>query len=189
MIKQSDQPLLQNIEITQVIPCLADPKKIRFTADFQQDVSDVFPYLNTVVKSAIYNHAGRTLTIRKDGRLITLHSKHVSAAKINGLEDAQETVNWLVKLINDCHLKQSTINPNYDRRDRLTVLDIVRLLPGTNCKKCGQQTCLSFAALLASENASIAACRDIFMPDFRDTRSEILALLRASGYVVPDTFK
>jgi ArsR family metal-binding transcriptional regulator len=51
---------INEIKITEVMPCLADPEKIRFIAYFEKDVSEVFPYINTILKGAIYNHNGRT---------------------------------------------------------------------------------------------------------------------------------
>lgn len=43
----------------------------------------------------------------------------------------------------------------------LTGLDIFKLLPKTNCKKCGKPTCLAFAMQMAQKKASIAECPDV----------------------------
>ncbi len=43
----------------------------------------------------------------------------------------------------------------------LTGVDIFKLLPKTNCKKCGFPTCLAFAMKLAQRQASIDLCPDI----------------------------
>ncbi|MFH2069977.1 MAG: acetyl-CoA decarbonylase/synthase complex subunit gamma [Elusimicrobiota bacterium] len=43
----------------------------------------------------------------------------------------------------------------------LTGLDIYKLLPKTNCKKCGLPTCLAFAMALASKKTSLDKCPDI----------------------------
>ena len=43
----------------------------------------------------------------------------------------------------------------------LSGLDIYKLLPKTNCKKCGSPTCLAFAMKLAMKKASLEACPDI----------------------------
>ncbi|MFH1861981.1 MAG: (Fe-S)-binding protein [bacterium] len=182
----SERPLVRTLKIVRTVPCLADPSKIRFTAEFDRDVSAAFPYLNSVLNQAIYNHAAKTLTIRKDTRLITLYPTRVEAAKINHQADAAQVVNWIVQLTNECYRKRATITPNFERRDRLTVLDVVRLLPGTNCKKCRQFTCLAFAAQLVVEKASVLDCRDLYMADHQPQRQELFALLRAAGYPVPD---
>lgn len=43
----------------------------------------------------------------------------------------------------------------------VTGLDIYKLLPKTNCKKCGFTTCLSFAMALAQKKTSLDKCPDI----------------------------
>ncbi len=51
----------------------------------------------------------------------------------------------------------------------LTGLDIFKLLPKTNCKKCGQATCLAFAMALANAKADVGQC-----PDMSDAAREAL---------------
>ncbi|HIJ60131.1 MAG TPA: acetyl-CoA decarbonylase/synthase complex subunit gamma, partial [Nitrospirae bacterium] len=43
----------------------------------------------------------------------------------------------------------------------LSGVEIFKLLPKTNCKKCGHPTCLAFAMKLAQRQASIDACPDV----------------------------
>lgn len=43
----------------------------------------------------------------------------------------------------------------------LKALDIFKLLPKTNCKKCGCPTCLAFAMKLAQKQASLDQCTDL----------------------------
>jgi len=43
----------------------------------------------------------------------------------------------------------------------LTGLDIFKLLPKTNCKKCGMPTCLAFAMALAQKRAKLDDCPDV----------------------------
>ena len=52
----------------------------------------------------------------------------------------------------------------------LTGLQIFKLLPGTNCKKCGKPTCLAFAMLLAQKKADLSEC-----PDASEEAKETLA--------------
>lgn len=43
----------------------------------------------------------------------------------------------------------------------LTGLDIFKLLPKTNCKKCGMPTCLAFAMQLAQKRAKLETCPEV----------------------------
>jgi ArsR family metal-binding transcriptional regulator len=54
--------LLHSYKITRILPCLADPEKIRVIAEISNEIHDVFPYLNATLKGCIYNHAANTLT-------------------------------------------------------------------------------------------------------------------------------
>jgi ArsR family metal-binding transcriptional regulator len=182
-----EAPFVRHLQIVRVLPCLADPSKIRFSSQFDRDVSEIFPYLNAVFQGAIYNHAGKSLTLRRDGRLISLHPQRMEAAKVEGFDDARAIVCWMVELINDCHRHKLAIDPDFSRRDRLTVLDVVKLLPGTNCRKCGLLTCLAYAAALSDEKVSVLTCADLFLEAYRDKRDELISLLRSSGYPLPDT--
>jgi ArsR family metal-binding transcriptional regulator len=184
----STDSFISQPEIVRIVPCLADPSKIRFTALFDKDVSESFPYLNALLPGAIYNHAGKTITLHREGRLLSIYPTRVEAAKVDHKEDAEAIIGWITKLINSSFQNRNTITPIYKRRDRLTVLDVIKLLPGTNCRCCGLHTCLAFAALLAAERTSILNCRDIFLVDYTAKRKELISLLLASGYSVPEAF-
>ena len=56
----------------------------------------------------------------------------------------------------------------------LTGLEIFKLLPKTNCKKCGKPTCLAFAMGLAQKRAKLDEC-----PDVSDEAKEKLAAAAA----------
>jgi len=168
--------------------CLADPEKIRFIAYFDKNVSEIFPYLNAILDGAIYNHEGKTLTIKKEGRLISLHPNKIAAGKVIDEDDAHHIIDWIKEKINFCHDNKDSIEPSIERRQKLSALDIYKLLPGTNCRKCEEPTCIAFAAKLSSEEISVLKCTGLFSGDFTDKRKELLGLLKASGYKVPGVF-
>jgi ArsR family metal-binding transcriptional regulator len=180
--------LLKSIEIEHVLPCLADPDKIRVIAQADADMSEALPYMNALVKNCIYNHEGKTLTLKKGHRIINIFGYRVTIAKADNVADARQTLDWLRDLVNKCWARRDEIEPDYSRRDRLTPLDVLRLLPLTNCRKCGEKTCTAFAVRLAAEEISIARCAELFNSEWRDRRALLLQLLRNSGYDVPSAF-
>src|SRR5512143_4344267 len=119
--------LLRSYKITRVLPCLADPEKIRAIAEISDEIHQVFPYLNAILKGCIYNHPANTLTIRKDQKLITLHALHITLAKIEDEKEAEEVLNWLRDLINETYERRSQIEPNYSMAAELKALDIFKL--------------------------------------------------------------
>ena len=176
--------LLHSYQITRILPCLADPEKIRVIAEVSEEIQEVFPYLNATMKGCIYNHPANTLTIRKDQKLITLHALHIALAKIEDEKEAEEILRWLKDLINETYEKRDQIEPNYSMAAELKALDVFKLLPGTNCKKCGEPTCLAFAVKLVGRDIEIVKCDPLFSEKYQEKQKVLVELLQAAGYEV-----
>jgi len=179
---------LTNIKITNIMPCIAKPGTIRFIAEFDSDISEVMPYLNTIMDNAIYSHTGHNITLKKDELLIGIHPRQLSAAKVADEKEAKQLTEWLKNLVNDTYEKRNSIKPDFERRKKLTALDIYKLLPATNCKKCGEATCLAFAVKISSEEKSIALCSDLFSGKYETKKGLVLELLKTCGYKIPSVF-
>ena len=177
--------LFHSYKITRVLPCLADPMKIRVIAEVSDEIQEAFPYLNAILKGCIYNHPANTLTIRRDQILITLHPLHITLAKIEDEKEAEEFLSWLRDLINETHEKRGQIEPNYSMAAELKALDLFKLLPGTNCKQCGEPTCLAFAVKLVGRDTDITKCNPLFSEKYQEKRRVLLDLLHAAGFQVP----
>jgi ArsR family metal-binding transcriptional regulator len=181
--------LLETLEITAVLPCLADASKIRFHARASADLSPVLPYLNAVLSKAIYNPTSQSLTLYRDYRIICVQGTLVTGAKADDVEDARSILDWLKSLINDTWKRRSEITPSYDRRERLTPLPVFELLPRTNCRKCGLPTCLAFALEVAAERLNVMRCGPLLDAAYQPQRHRLLELLVAAGYEVPSAFR
>jgi ArsR family metal-binding transcriptional regulator len=175
--------LLRSYSVTRILPCLADPEKIRVIAEVSGEIHEAFPYLNAIVKGCIYNHPALTLTIKKDGKLLTLHAHHITLAKIEDEKEADEILGWLKDLINETYEKRDQIEPNYSKGADLKALDIFKLLPGTNCRECGELTCLAFAVKLVAQDIDVMKCAPLCSGEFQGKRKVLLELLQAAGYV------
>lgn len=131
--------------VTHVLDCLAAPTKLRVIAEAERDVGDIFPYLNALLRNASYAAEANILVVKRGHRLVTLYPHLALMAKIDGPEDVQFTLAWLRDIINDAYARRADIEPCYDRRRIVGFLEVYRLLPGDNCRSCGEATCLAFA--------------------------------------------
>jgi ArsR family metal-binding transcriptional regulator len=179
--------LLHSFQITRILPCIADPEKIRVIAELSDEIHEVFPYLNAIVKGCIFNHPALTLTIRNEEKLITLHTKHVTLTLIEDEKEAQEILDKLRDLINETYDNRCQIEPNYSEGDHLKPSDIQKLLPGTNCKECGFRSCLAFAFRLVDQKIEIKRCIPLFTDQFKEKRKVLFETLYAAGHEVPET--
>jgi ArsR family metal-binding transcriptional regulator len=177
--------LLHSCKIIRILPCIADPEKIRVIAELSDEVHELFPYLNAILKGCIYNHAALTLTIRNEEKLVTLHANHVTLTLIEDEKEAQEILDRLKDLINETYRNRDQIEPNYSEGDHLKPSDIQRLLPGTNCKKCGFRSCLAFAFKLVDQKIEIEKCPPLFSEEYNEKRKVLLEMLQSAGYHIP----
>ncbi len=60
----------------------------------------------------------------------------------------------------------------------ITPMEVYKLLPKTNCKKCGEQTCMSFAFKLINKEKQVEDCKPLFEEEkYAKQREELLKLL------------
>jgi ArsR family metal-binding transcriptional regulator len=180
---------VDSLEITTVLPCLADPRKIRFHARPAADLSPALPYLNAVLPKAVYHHAALALTFAEEYRTICLQPHLITGAKADDVEDARRLLDWLKALINETWERRDGIVPSYERRERLTPLPLFKLLPKGDCGACGLPTCLAFAVELAAERVSVLRCAPLFDAAHQGQRRILLDLLANAGYEVPSAFR
>lgn len=179
---------VESMQITHILPCLADPSKIRFHAEPSDNLEEALPYLNAILPKAVYNHAGRALTFPLEHRIICVYPHLVTGAKADDAEDARAVLDWLRQTINDTWEHREEITPSYERRERLTALAIYKLLPGLNCGRCNQATCLAFALHIAAETENLMRCPALFDYRFAEKRTLLLKMLADAGYEIPSTF-
>jgi len=155
-------------------------------AELSDDISPAFPYLNAVLKGTIYDQTHQTLNFKLGGRGVTLHPKKVIVTRLENQEEAEKVLERLKDLINKTYERRNEIEPSYKSRAKLSVLDIYKLLPKTNCRECGEPTCMAFATKLVSESVKIELCKPIFREEHRGQREQLLKMLDEAGYTVPN---
>jgi ArsR family metal-binding transcriptional regulator len=77
---------------------------------------------------------------------------HPRQIAVNALKDETEVdkiLEWLKEEINTTWAKRAEIEPRFEGAPKPRVIEILRLLPKTNCRECGQPTCMVFAAQVA----------------------------------------
>ncbi|MGB9887349.1 MAG: (Fe-S)-binding protein [Moorellales bacterium] len=172
---------LDRITVTYVEPCWADAEKIRLKAEFSRDIGEVLPYLNAVLAGATYNPRAQTLTLIKEGRLLVLYPERLTLAKAANTTDARRVLDWLKDLINRTWEQRDRLEPCYETRCRPTALQLYQWLPRTNCRQCGEATCLAFAAKLLLGEQRLERCQPLFGPDYRHLRQAMQELAAALG--------
>ena len=125
--------------------CNAAAIGVHCHAHLTDDVSDVLPYLNTVLGGHIYTENPPSLSLKIYNKLITIHARKIAVNALNDREEAEKIIAWLQREINDAWENRAAIEPSTKSAQQPQFLEIFKLLPRTNCKQCGDPTCMVFA--------------------------------------------
>ncbi|CAH2212229.1 (Fe-S)-binding protein [Tepidibacter aestuarii] len=173
---------LEEVKMNFIQPCTADAARIRFKAKFSTDISEILPYINAVVKDAIYNKKVQSLTIRKEFRIITIYGTNLAVSKAINESEAYEIMDLVKDLVNKTYERKDEIEPLYEMREKPDILQVYKYLPKLNCKKCGESTCLAFASKLLSGIQKIKKCGHIYEEANRENLDKVENMLQIMGY-------
>ncbi len=169
--------LLCNYTLRIVLPdCNPSSQKVNAIVDLSEDISEVLPYLNTVLRGVQYNEAERILVVKKGGRLITFRPTQISLTKLEDENEARIVMEELKKILNQTYANKNQIKPTYTSRSIPRPLDIFKLLPGKNCKECGVPTCMAFALKLINAEMEWKECPFLFEKEFLIKRQKLMEL-------------
>ena len=117
-------------------------------AHLDQDIAKVLPYLNAVLGGFEYLKEPPAVTFKAQGKIITVHPREIAVNALRDEDEADKIIQWLVREINEAWEKRNDITPSYEGSPKPKVLEILKLLPKTNCGECGQPTCMVFSSLV-----------------------------------------
>ena len=82
-----------------------------------------------------------------NGRLIAVHPRKIAINALKDETEADKILQWLQREINATWEKRDEIEPSDRVADKPKLIEVLKLLPKTNCRQCGQPTCTVFASL------------------------------------------
>lgn len=152
---------LETITLTRTLPCLAEPGKIIVIGRPDRALDEVIPYLATLPGVIAFNPESCTLTFRRQPGFLTLYPDKVYITQVG---DSAEGLDLLAAL-------REAVNVVWERREELIAvtarkrapghLDVWELLPRTNCRQCGEASCLAFAVNLIQQTRELAECQPL----------------------------
>lgn len=118
-------------------------------AHLDQDVGEAIPYLNATLGGFTFTKDPPSVTFKVHGKLITVHAEKIAINALKDEDEATKIIEWLKREINSAWENREKIEPLYEAAPQPKLIEILKLLPKTNCKECGQPTCMVFAAQVA----------------------------------------
>lgn len=130
--------------------CMPGAMSVQCFAHLNEDVGEAIPYLNTSLGGHSFIPHPPSVTFKVHGKLITVHSKKIAINALKDEREATQIVEWLVREINSVWENRHEVEPSFESVPRPKVIEILKLLPKSNCRECGQATCMVFASLMAN---------------------------------------
>ena len=140
-------------------------ESVHCKAHLNEDVGKVLPYLNAVLGGTQYFSDPPVVMFHAYGKIIKVSGREIAVNALKDEAEADKIIEWLKTEINQAWENHDTITPCYTGKVKPKLLEILKLLPKTNCKKCGQPTCMVFAAQVVEGGYGIESCPDLADPN------------------------
>ena len=161
--------------------CNPSSEKVNALVELSEDISEVLPYLNTVLKGFQYSDDEKILTVKRKGRLITFRRQQIAITKLEDEKEAREVMEELKQVVNETYENKNHIKPTYTSKSVPRPTDIFKLLPGKNCKECGVPTCFAFAFKLTNNELEWKQCPLLLTEEFEANRLRLSEIFPGSG--------
>lgn len=168
---------LETIKVIETAPCLANKERFKITARASSNLTEMLPYLNAILEKPNYQESSNSLRFLSGINEITIQEDKIGIVRVANLTRAYELLDWVKDLVNDAYESRTEITPNYESRKQPGVLQVYNLLPKTNCKKCGEQSCMAFAAKLSKFDAEIDGCPLLGELEFSGLREKLADII------------
>ncbi|MBU1567553.1 MAG: Fe-S cluster protein [Proteobacteria bacterium] len=138
--------------------CNARAQTLHCFAHLHDDVGAVLPYLNTVLGGFSYMKEPPSLTLKSSGKLITIHPRKIAVNALQDQDQAEKIVSWLQGEINSAWENRENIEPSVEGAKQPALMEVLKLLPKTNCKECGEPTCMVFSVRIIEGAKDYSNC-------------------------------
>jgi len=129
-----------------------------------KDVRSLFPYINAAMDDALYYEKPEHVRFLFDGYRCFLYPEVTAVHFFESKTAAKGFIAGLIDFLNNIDNQKENIKPNYDQIKQVPIIDILKILPKTNCQKCGYLTCMAFAASIIKGAAVPDSCPSIAAP-------------------------
>jgi ArsR family metal-binding transcriptional regulator len=175
-------PLLTSLALVKSLPCLADPGKIIVVGEADAALDGVLPLLNAVLPNVVsYNPFAGIMTLRRRPGLITIYPRRVMITQVDGVEEGLALLAAARDLLNRTWARRDEIEPRPEGRRVPRPLDVYELLPRSNCRACGEATCMAYAFGLLEARRRPDECPALAEPAHEVQRAALEALLSNLG--------
>jgi len=164
-------------EVRQLLPCIADSSKFRVIANIAPPLGGTLKVLEPIFPRGRYSDKISALIMQKGEVITTVYGTgKVTMTMIKNEDEAKKALENLRSTINEAIAKG--VAPAPREKVRIEPMELYKYLPQTNCGKCGEQSCYTFAIKLMGGEVTLDKCASLKEPSYI-TNFEHLQVLSA----------
>lgn len=126
--------------------CDSNARGVHCFMHLNEDIREVLPYLNTRLGGFVYSQDPPSLMLKHYGKLLSFHPEKIAINALQDAEEAERIADWLQREVNETWERRHEIEPSTASASEPKLIEILKLLPRTNCKECKEPTCMVFAS-------------------------------------------
>ncbi len=162
-------------EIRKLMPCIADPSMSKIVANMTPPLGGALEILEPLFPRSIYLDKKRSLIIQKDESIITIYSSgRVIVSMVKNESVAKKVLDEIKITINEA-IKTGAV-PVPKEKVKIEVMEIYKYLPQTNCSKCSEKDCYSFASKLMIGEVTLDRCKLLKEPKYAINKEHLQVL-------------
>jgi ArsR family metal-binding transcriptional regulator len=158
-------------------PCEPGAERHTAVAHLVTDIAEALPLLNATLPGAVYHRTADALIWKTGERSVAFHAHKIALSNVADRDSAHAAIVQMVDLVNQTWERRGEIAPDYSIRQRPKHLAIYKLLPQTNCKRCGEPTCYTFAAKIAAGHKSLEDCPPLLEAEYAGRLAALQAIV------------
>jgi len=165
------------------IDCLPHSTHFNVLMALDAPIESLLPYLVACLPACTYVHGSGVVQLMDRGHIVAIYPDRLTITDVPDTTGAEALCAEYFALIERVQRELPRLTPVLRRQRSISVLDIYRRLPQTNCGLCLLPTCFAFAAAVFRGESVIGACKPVESTpsDF----GELIEILQANGYQTP----
>lgn len=165
------------------IECLPHSTHYNILMDLERPIESLLPYIAACLPGCTYVHGTGVVQVMDRGHIVAIYPDRLTITDVRGLDEAEALCAEYHSLIERVERERPVLTPVLRKRRTISVLDIFRQLPRTDCGSCGLPTCLAFAAAVFRQDSLIGDCGPL--SEAPSEYEALIAILLANGYQTP----
>lgn len=137
------------------------------------DLTELIPYVNAVVRGE-YIPAIPVLTWKAGPHKYALRPHEIAVNNLRGRDSGLDVIRLIVEWLNGVWDRRDELEPDFSAHEKPAILDVYKLLPRTNCRRCGLPSCMGYAGELVAGNKTLDDCEPLLEEVSEEARRRLI---------------